>query len=408
MYTSNQKIIILGGGIVGLSIAYQLIERKISKSIIIIEKEKDLGLHTSGRNSGVLHAGIYYEPGSLRAKVSVDGAKRLREWVEEEKLEINHCGKVIVPTKENLDIQLDKLAERGRSNGAKVELLDKNQLNEIIPEAISASGRALWSPNTSVINPKQIINKLECILISKGVKIKKSMTINKVFPSDNKIRVKNEEYLTYDYLFNCTGLQADKLAHLFNIGKEYTLLPFKGIYWQLKESAKIKIKTNLYPVPDLSVPFLGVHFTPGSNNNCLVSIGPTASPAWGRENYSGMQKLEPSMAIKNLGILANQYITNRGKFRQYVHQQSLQSFQPFFLKAAQELIPSLKQSDIEISKKVGIRAQLFNLKSRVLENDFICLNDKHSTHILNSISPAFTASFSLADLIINKSNLSTN
>ena len=211
--------------------------------------------------------------------------------------------------------------------------------------------------------------------------------------------------IRYEHMFNCAGLNADTVAHSFGIGQRFKLLPFKGIYWQLKQTSKIHIKCNLYPVPDLSVPFLGVHFTPSADQIPVTSIGPTASPAWGRENYRGLDGIEPGMAASNMGILARQYLTNRGGFRRYVHEQAFLSFGPLLLKAAQELVPSIKAEDIEPSLKVGIRSQLFNLDTSLLENDFLCMRGENSTHVLNAISPAFTASFALADLIIERSNI---
>lgn len=209
--------------------------------------------------------------------------------------------------------------------------------------------------------------------------------------------------ISYSHLFNCAGLQANRVAHLFGIGHEYSLLPFKGLYWQLKASCPIQPRTNLYPVPDLSVPFLGVHFTPSAEPNPLISIGPTTTPAWGRKNYSWLQGLEPGMALDNLSLLTRQYLSNRGSFRRYVHEQTFLALPPLLLKAAQQLIPSLQANHLEPSQKVGIRSQLFNLITQHLEDDFICLPGTSSTHVLNAISPAFTASFALADLILERS-----
>ena len=401
----NKEIIILGGGMVGLSVAHQLIERKLSKNITIIDKENSLGMHTSGRNSGVLHAGIYYAPNSLKAKVSVEGANRLKEWIKERNLSINNCGKIIVPTRKSQDEQLELLKERGINNGAKVEFINEKEIKEKIPFARTATKRGLWSPNTSVVNPKEVLLALQNDLIHKNVEFILGEKIKNIDPNGCEIRLTNDITIQYKYLFNCTGLNSDRIAHYFSIGKNYTLLPFKGLYWKLKSSSQIKIKTNLYPVPDLSVPFLGVHFTPSGSNFKNISIGPTAVPAWGRENYNGLEKVEPIMAFKNLSILAKQYLLNKEGFRGYVHKQSLQSLTPIFLKSAQELIPEIKLTDIEESEKVGIRAQLFNLKDMKLEDDFICVNTKESCHVLNAISPAFTASFALGDLIINKSSL---
>ena len=165
---------------VGLSIAHQLLERGITSSITILDKEPELGRHSSGRNSGVLHAGLYYKPGSLKAKVCVEGARRLRSWIEERDLPVNPCGKVIVPPRAELDSQLDVLATRGRANGAEVEFWDESQLREMAPEARTASGRALWSPNTAVVKPSGDDTPEE--LTDRGVKIRKGKIISKLIP----------------------------------------------------------------------------------------------------------------------------------------------------------------------------------------------------------------------------------
>ena len=161
--------VIIGGGMVGLSLARQILERGISKSICILDKEKELGLHSSGRNSGVLHAGIYYKPNSIKAKVCISGSKRLKEWIKDKKLPINNCGKLIIPQSEDLDCQLDELLKRGKANGAKVELINEKEIYRLCPHAKSATGRAIWSEYTSVVNPKIILNHLEKELIEKGL-----------------------------------------------------------------------------------------------------------------------------------------------------------------------------------------------------------------------------------------------
>lgn len=398
------EVLIIGGGMVGLCIAHQLLERKIARKIIVIDKEKELGKHSSGRNSGVLHAGLYYKPGTVKAQVCVSGAKRLRTWIEERKLPLNPCGKVIVPTRKDLDSQLEVLAERGNLNGAYVEFWNKKKLRDFIPEAHSASGRALWSPNTVVVKPIAVIKRLKEELIENGVLFIQGEKILRAEPDQNRIHLSDDTKIEFRHMFNCSGLQADRVAHEFGIGKNYSLLPFKGLYWQLKPGCPIQPKTNIYPVPDLNIPFLGVHFTPSADSTPLVSIGPTATPAWGRENYRGIESIEPAMSIANLTVLARQYIANQGGFRRYVHEQAFLALPPLLLRAAQELIPSVRSEHIELSQKVGIRSQLFNHLTNRLEDDFLCLPGPSSTHVLNAISPAFTASFSLADLVLDQAN----
>ena len=405
MTVHHSDVLIIGGGMVGLCIAHQLLERGTARSITVLDKEPALGLHSSGRNSGVLHAGLYYKPGTVKAQVCVSGAKRLRAWVEERGLPINPCGKVIVPPRGDLDPQLDLLAERGRANGATVELWDEGQLREAIPEARSASGRALWSPSTAVVKPIKVVQALQQDLQQRGVRIVHALAPWRANPTQKALQLGDGNELSYGHLFNCAGLQADRVAHQFDVGRHYSLLPFKGLYWQLKPNCPIQPRTNLYPVPDLAVPFLGVHFTPSADPTPLVSIGPTATPAWGRENYRGLQAVEPAMAAANLNLLARQYLSNRGGFRRYVHEQAFLALPPLLLRAAQQLIPAVRAEHLELSEKVGIRSQLFNHNSQRLEDDFLCLAGPNSTHVLNAISPAFTASFALADLILDQAVL---
>ena len=402
METDHKEIIIIGSGMVGLSIAYQLIDNNLANSILVLDKEKVIGMHSSGRNSGVLHAGLYYKPDSIKAKVCVSGAKKLKEWIVDRKLPINNCGKVIIPHLTKLDSQLDILAERGRRNGAEVEFLDERQLKDLVPAAHTSTGRALWSPNTSVVKPMKVLNRLKFELEDKGVEFIYGVDEWKAIPKDNQLVLKDGTKLNYDHLFNCSGLQADRVAHQFEVGKQFSLIPFKGIYWELKSDCPIKIATNLYPVPDLNLPFLGVHFTPNTDPNPTVTIGPTATPAWGRENYNNCDAIEFKVAASTINLISRQYLLNIDGFRRYVHEQAFLSLKPLFLRTAQQLIPTLKNSYLKPSRKVGIRPQLLNIETQKLQEDFICIPGKDSTHVLNAISPAFTASFSLADLILEK------
>ena len=405
-----KEIIIVGAGMVGMSIAYQLKEKFPDINITILEKEISLGMHSSGRNSGVLHAGIYYKPGTLKAKVCVDGAKRLKNFCELNNISIYNCGKVIVPQSANLDSQLDVLFKRGKSNGAEVELITKKQLFERAPDSVSSSDRAIWSPNTSVVNPKEVISCLKNNLEEKNVKFIFGCKIYKINDSERKIFFKNynsdskiySEFLKYDYFFNCAGLQTDAVAHLMGVGKEFKILPFKGIYWDLIDNSPLKINTNIYPVPDLNVPFLGVHATPSPSGK--VSFGPTAIPALGKENYKLFEAIEPLMSIDFFKELAYQFALNKNGFRKYAFEQAFLGIKPLFLDSAKKIIPNLRSDYLIPSKKVGIRAQLFNKRTRRLVDDFLIEKTDNSVHVLNCISPAFTASFSLADLIIAKTN----
>ncbi len=395
--------IIVGAGMVGLSIANQILKHNINASIIFIEKEKKIGLHSSGRNSGVLHAGIYYKPDSLKAKVCINGAKRLKNWCSENKIEILCCGKVIAVQDPELDDRLDVLYERGRKNGADISLIDEAQFNKLVPHGRTSTGRAIWSPNTSVVNPKQILNKLYKNLVNKNVKFLFESKIKNVDNTSNIINLSNGKRISFGHLFNVSGLQADKVAKKFNIGEQFIIYPFKGIYWELSKKCDLNFKTNLYPVPDLNVPFLGVHVTPSLEGT--IYLGPTAVPALGRENYKGIENFEPLSTVEFFAEMAKLYVKNSNGFRKYATEQAFQGLKPIFLKSAQKLIPNLKDRDLLLSSKVGIRSQLYDKKSLMLVDDFKMITKTNSTHLLNAISPAFTASFELADLVLKSINL---
>lgn len=406
---NNTDIAILGGGMVGLALAYRVTERWPDLSITIIDKESGIGRHSSGRNSGVLHAGIYYTPGTLKAQVCVQGARRLRAWCEAEGLPVLACGKVIAPQSAELDGQLELLLERGRANGAEVRLIDQQDFQQRVPDGRTATGRALWSPGTCVVKPKLVLQRLEQRLRERGVRFALGHIVTGVAPDKRQLNLNHageSSTLSYGHLFNATGLQADRVAHTFGLGQHCTLLPFKGLYWQLDPRAPFNFSTNLYPVPDLNVPFLGVHVTPSPDGS--ISLGPTAIPAWGRENYQGIEGVEPLMALEFLGDLASQWWRNAGGFRRYAREQALHGFKPSFLKAAQALVPGLRSEHLIPSQKVGIRAQLYDRRSGTLVQDFLLEHGPDSTHVLNAISPAFTASFALADLILDQSSLALN
>lgn len=409
MNSIHADIAILGGGMVGLTLACQLLQRYPDLSIKVIDKEPEIGRHSSGRNSGVLHAGLYYPPGTLKAQVCVEGALRLRAWCEAEGIPVLTCGKVIAPQTPELDGQLELLLKRGQANGAKVQFIDQAEFQQLVPHGRTASGRALWSPGTCVVNPKQVLQLLEQRLKERGVSFHLGARVILADAQDRSITLQEHSgearTLFYGYLFNATGLQADRVAQAFGLAEHCTLLPFKGLYWQLDPRAPMRFSTNLYPVPDLNVPFLGVHVTPSTDGT--VNLGPTAIPAWGRENYQGLEGLEPQMALEFLGTLASQWWRDAGGFRRYAREQALHGFKPLFLKAAQALVPGLLSEHLIPSRKVGIRAQLYDRRSGSLVQDFRLVHGHASTHVLNAISPAFTASFALADLILDQSPLNS-
>lgn len=389
--------LILGAGIVGLMIARELKKQFPRRSIAVLEKETETGLHSSGRNSGVLHSGIYYPPESYKAQFSASGRVAMTQFCKKYKLPFKQIGKILLPVREEDSAQLQLLYDRGGKNGVKVQWLDEKALQQMEPEAKSATGRALFVTVTSIANPRIILRKSEEVLQQKGVQIHKGVSINSINPTSREIKTTSAVY-TYGLLINTTGLHADTIAHHFGAGFDYTLLPFKGIYWKLDPKSGIKIHHLVYPVPDLRVPFLGVHST--TNTEGDIYLGPTAVPAFGRENYSGLENI----AVKELGsflkIIGVQFLTGRDGFRRLAWQEGRRYFKRWFVQAARALFPRLEAGHLKACDKVGIRAQMYHKPSGRLANDFVVEKGESSVHILNAISPAWTCSIPFAEMIV--------
>lgn len=391
--------IIIGAGIVGLTIARELRFREPNCSILILEKEPEVGRHGSGRNSGVLHSGIYYPEGSLKARMCANGAKLMAEYCDINHLPIARLGKVILPTRTGDDQQLDLLFKRARANGARVELLDEEQLYALEPSVRTATGRALYSPDTAVVEAKAIVCHIARALQADGVTFQFNAKIVKVNAGEACLET-NDGVHSYGWLFNSSGQYADKVGKQFGVGNRYTLLPFKGIYYQLSPTSKVVCNSMIYPIPDLNVPFLGIHYTKKIDNH--VYLGPTAVPALGREHYRGMEGLNLSESISILFRLGQQYVLNKQGFKSFSHAEALRFFRSKFAEAARHLTPELKDEDLLASDKVGIRAQLLDIKKHELVMDFVVENGTNSTHVLNAISPAFTSSMSFAKYIVDQ------
>jgi L-2-hydroxyglutarate oxidase len=391
--------LIVGAGIVGVSIALELKKRYPSSSIIVLEKEARPGLHSSGRNSGVLHSGIYYPPESIKAKVCRQGSIEMQHYCLENGLLINRIGKIIVPTKLEDASQLDLLQERAKENGVEIQRLDENLLKALEPNARSATGEAIFVPGTSVADPHSVMQSLVDKCKQKGIEI---FCLASHFVADTKnkfIKFANDTRISYGHLINSAGLHADRIAHKFNVGKRYSILPFKGIYWKLSPLSNLKINHLIYPVPDLRVPFLGVHTTTSVAGD--VYFGPTAFPAFGRENYNGLQDVNFAEFARIAGLIMHQVISGKDGFRRLACQEGLRFFKPWFLKAARQIITNLKETDLIACNKVGIRAQLYDMKDKRLVNDFLIERGISSTHILNAISPAWTSAFPFARFVID-------
>ncbi len=393
-------LIILGAGITGLSVARQQLLTDSGCKVLIIEKEEKIGLHASGRNSGVLHSGIYYQSDSLKAKFCSEGGQLIAEYCQEFGLPIKRCGKVIVPKTAEEDNYLDLLHKRAELNGAETRIIDKAELNEIEPAAFSATSRALYSPNTSVVDPHSVINKILLNLMNNNVVVAFEEYVTSADPQLSLIRTNKNVVYEYGHLINCTGQYSDLVSKIFNIGKQYYLIPFKGMYYKLKDESQIRLNGLVYPVPDLRIPFLGIHSVKLVNGD--IYFGPNSIPALGREHYEGIKGINVKDTIKTSYYLLKQYLDNKDGFRSFAHRELQQISEYSFYTEATKMIPKLKSTDLIKSKKVGIRAQLYNKEKHAFEMDFIIKNQDNITHILNAVSPAFTSAFSFAKYILNR------
>jgi len=393
--------LIIGGGILGISIANELKRMNENSNVCIMEKEKRVGMHTSGRNSGILHAGIYYEPNTLKASICTEGARLLKVWIEKRRLPINKCGKLIVCQDERLEDQLLVLKNRAEMNGAIVRLINKKECKEIGGDVRTTCAGALWSPYTANTNAKLVTEEMANESKSMGIKILTDIEAKEIQKDAKGYIVSNMKGVRVkaNYIVNCAGLHAEKIAKLEGIGSEYILLPFKGLYWKLRKGINIKVNCNIYPVPDLRMPFLGVHLSPNVNGE-EIYVGPTATPAWGRENYYGFKNTERDITINMATILTSMYIQNKNGVRNYGNEQMLLYMKGLLAKEVRKICPLIEKRDLIMSDKVGIRPQLYNTISKKLESDFIYEKTNHSFHILNSISPAFTSCLKLAQYIV--------
>lgn len=389
------EFLIVGAGIVGLTIARELLAHSVDK-IIILEKESQLGAHASGRNSGVLHAGIYYPPNTLKAELCLKGNLLLQAYCEEKKLPLIKTGKVIVARNESELPTLKQLFERAQQNGAKVEMLDEQQLVTIEPNA-KTCGQALYSHYTAIVDNKAILKSLQQDLLATG-KVQICFETQLINLKDDFTARTTKGEIQFKQFINTAGAYADKIAHLFDVSKEYYFIPFKGIYKKLIPEKSHLVNGNIYPVPNLGNPFLGVHFTKNINGDAYV--GPTAIPAFGRENYGlmrGMDK-EALHIIKNQMLL---YFTN-AEFRKVSHEEPKKYISNYFYCDAKKLVKELQPAWLKPTAKVGIRPQLISLKEKKLMMDFLVVKERHSLHILNAISPAFTSSMAFAAYVVNK------
>jgi L-2-hydroxyglutarate oxidase LhgO len=392
---NKPDFLIIGAGIVGLTLALELKKQFADSTIIVLEKELHPGVHASGRNSGVLHAGFYYTADSLKAKLCRDGNFAWRQYCEDKKLTVNHCGKLVIARNEEELNGLDELYKRGQINNVELEMITAEEAIGIEPNVYTLD-RALWSPTTATVSPMEVVNSVQNDIRKAGITLLTNTAYVK--RDGNKVITSNGEYEP-GYVINAAGLYADKIAKDYGFSQEYKILPFKGLYLYANDNG-LKLKTNVYPVLDLRNPFLGVHFTVTSENK--TKIGPTAIPAFWRENYIGLEQFNLRELIDIIAIDANLFLANNFGFRKLAVNEMMKYSKRKLVQLAGTLLSSINQNDFKQWGKPGIRAQLINVKTKALEMDFKYEGDDKSFHVLNAVSPAFTCALPFSELLVSE------
>ena len=387
------NIAIVGGGIVGLALGYKLSKVKGYK-IHVYEKEKEVGFHQSGRNSGVLHCGLAYKPGSLKAKLAVSGIKQMVKYCVDYKINHDVCGKIVVASNEDEAKLLENTAQRGNLNGLKgLKYLNNRELND--REPFVSSYKTLLVPEEGIVDYKGVMMSMKENIINSGGRVFLDTKIEKVEENKNFININENSSISYNIIIYTTGLQSDINFKKFTNNKlKAKIVPFRGEYYTLEEHAKKLVNHLVYPVGNPKFPFLGVHFTRMINGD--REVGPNAVLAFKREGYKNTdisisEMLDYLSYLGFLKFIGKNFLFSLNEFSTSILKSS-------FLKKTQKLIPDISSSDIK-SGPAGVRAQGIDHKGNLMM-DFDIKTHKNQIHVINAPSPAATSALSIADYII--------
>jgi L-2-hydroxyglutarate oxidase len=387
-------VAIIGGGIVGLALADAWLARNPRDRVLVLDKESTVAAHASGRNSGVLHAGFYYAPESLKARLTRAGNQLLREFCHERGVPIVESGKVVVAQSPEQISSLEELYRRGKANGCDLEIVDEKQLVEIEPLA-RTHGKALWSPLTAVSSPTGVTAALADRVTERGGVVRLGAPVTAAGPG--WVEIAGHERVRAGHVINAAGLYADRVAHWFGVGLDYRMLPFKGLYWYGNWQPG-RLKRHVYPVPDLRNPFLGVHVTLTVGGE--VKVGPTAIPAFWREDYGKLRDLVPRESLEIAGLYPRFLFSKHHDVPGLLKSEFPKYIRSHLVRQAQALVPSVDPKDFKRRGKPGVRAQLFHVPTRKLEMDFVVEYREMSTHMLNAVSPAWTSALAVGEHVV--------
>jgi len=388
----NYDVVVIGGGIVGLATAMALTERTQLR-IGLVEAESKLAAHQTGNNSGVIHSGLYYKPGSLKAKNCVEGRRRMYAFCREHHIDHDPCGKIVVATSVEEIPLLDELEKRGRANGLQgMQRLGPEALNEIEPHVAGVDG--LLVPETGIVDYVQVAEAFARIIEDRGGRILKGACfLHRHQQSGGQVVETNMGEIQARYLVNCGGLQSDRVARRCGVDPGVRIVPFRGEYYKLRFDRRGLVRNLIYPVPNPAFPFLGVHFTRMIRGE--VEVGPNAVLAFKREGYT-----KTSFSVKDtfdtltcpgfISLAVRYWRTGIGEFYRSFSKRA-------FVRALQKLMPAITEADL-VPGGAGVRAQALAPGGRLLD-DFHIVQDRASIHVLNAPSPAATASICIGETV---------
>ncbi len=386
-------VIIIGGGIIGLATGRALIDSRPDLDLLVVEKEARVGQHQSGRNSGVLHSGLYYRPGSLKAGLCVRGAEMMIDFCREHRVPFTRDGKVVIASTEVERRRLDELERRGRANGLKgLRRIGSAELAEIEPHA--AGSDALHVPSTGAVDFEAVTQALAAGLSRAGAEVTLNAAVSSVIRQQGGWLVRHG---TGDaagrVIVNCAGLYSDRVARLMGVDPPIRIVPFRGEYLTLRTEARHFVKSSIYPVPDPDLPFLGVHLTRRPDGT--VEAGPNAVLAFAREGY-GWSTARPSELWDAISYVGTRRLA-RTHWRSGLAEVARSARKRLFVQDVQRLVPDLKTEDFE-GRHTGVRAQALTPEG-ALADDFVIVTAENAVHVLNAPSPGATASLAIGQSI---------
>ena len=396
---SQYDLAIIGGGILGLATALKITAAHADVKLLLLEKEAELARHQTGNNSGVIHSGLYYRPGSLKARLCVSGRRELMAFCDEHDVPYEICGKVVVATSAAELPRLDELQRRGEANGLKgLEIIGTERLNEIEPHATGIKG--LYVPETGIVDYRKVAAAYAGKVRDANGDIRLSQRVVGILDRGAEIVLQTSggDYRT-KYLINCGGLQSDILAQMTSIGRnqsddeEHRIIPFRGEYYKIAAEREYLVKNLIYPVPDPTFPFLGVHFTRMARGG--VEAGPNAVFAYAREGYRhsdiNLPDLWRTLSFKGFWAITGKYWqTGFGELYRSLSKKA-------FVRALQKLLPEIVENDL-VPGGAGVRAQAVSA-SGALVDDFVIRQNQRAIHVLNAPSPGATASLAIGQQI---------